>query len=334
MGVYLSKESNGRNERNHNSREPKPKLIAHTRRTRLRVIRTRRARRLATSTVRLRRRHPAARRGRSARRGREASKHSRARSRAAVRASRGPSDVSDLPNRAERLRGLGVGHHLSVRGVSTWEILRIALALLEDTVLGVRGAVEVDTDTVKDVFAVVTVVGVAPVAKLEAEAVATDEVVPLNNLNGGTSERVRVHDTSHGVTTAISTMRVHLSSPVISENVDLGLVNEANDLDIVGRLCELESSQRASGEETSAMARLGAPGDHDTLDIADLTTHIGRTPEAEVIESIEVRSLAERVLVLRRRVTDIVAMLRTTGKVVSVDLVWNSIRIRKRSLLR
>lgn len=196
-------------------------------------------------------------------------------------------------------RGLGVGDNLPVGRVRSGVILVLALACLEDAVSCVAGAVEVDADAVEDVLAEVVVIGATGVAELHAEAVATDEVVPFNGLDWGAGKIIREHDASHGVSAEISTVGVHLTSPVVLEDVDLGLVDETDDLNIVGGLHELDTGQGTRGDQTGTMARLRAVGDHDTLDITDLTAHVRGTPKAEVVKAIQPRSLAERVLVLR-----------------------------------
>jgi len=149
------------------------------------------------------------------------------------------------------------------------------------------------------VFTEVVVVGTAGVAEFHAEAVATNEVVPFDSLDWRAGEVIREHDASHWVTTEIGTVGVHLTSKVVLEHVDLGLVDEANDLDVVGGLHELDARQGTRGDQTGTMARLRAISDHDPFDITDFLAHIGGTPEAEVIEAVQPSGLAERVLVLR-----------------------------------
>ena len=77
-------------------------------------------------------------------------------------------------------------------------------------------------------------------------------------------------------------MGVHLSSPVTTENVDEGLVDVADSLDVVGSHHPLNTLEGVGGDETGAVAGLRAPGDHDTLDITNFTTVLRGTPQAEV----------------------------------------------------
>ena len=83
--------------------------------------------------------------------------------------------VRDGGDGAERFSGLSVGHDLAILGVSSGEILVLALAGLEGAVLSVAGGVVVAADTVVDVLAEVGGVRAVGVAGLEAELVSTDE---------------------------------------------------------------------------------------------------------------------------------------------------------------
>jgi hypothetical protein len=75
---------------------------------------------------------------------------------------------------------------------------------------------------------------------------------------------------------------VHLSSPVTLEDVDLGLVDVADGLDVGWGADPLDTGQSAFRNETGAAARLGAVCNHDTLDITHFATVIRGTPQAEV----------------------------------------------------
>ena len=77
-------------------------------------------------------------------------------------------------------------------------------------------------------------------------------------------------------------MGVHLSSPVTAENVDEGLVDVADSLDVVGSLHPLNTLEGAGGDETGTVPGLRAPGYHDTLNITNFTAVLRGTPQAEV----------------------------------------------------
>ena len=80
----------------------------------------------------------------------------------------------------------------------------------------------------------------------------------------------------------VSTMGVELSSVIVGLEVDLGLVNEADDHDVVGGGDVLDTEEGAVGDDTSAMALLGAPGDLVCLGLADGIVVLGGRPQAEV----------------------------------------------------
>ena len=80
----------------------------------------------------------------------------------------------------------------------------------------------------------------------------------------------------------VSAVGVHFAAEVALEDVDLGLVDESDDLDVVGRLHELHASERTLGDETRPMAGLCAPGDHRPLDVANFATVFRRGPETEI----------------------------------------------------
>jgi hypothetical protein len=71
---------------------------------------------------------------------------------------------------------------LAVGGICAWEILVLTLARNEDLVLGGVGGIVGATNTIVDVFAEVSGVGLGGVTKLEAEGVGAKEVVPFDSL--------------------------------------------------------------------------------------------------------------------------------------------------------
>jgi len=77
-------------------------------------------------------------------------------------------------------------------------------------------------------------------------------------------------------------VRVHLSTKVPVGHVYLSLVDETNNLDIVGSFKELETSQGALGDEAGTVARLGAPGNHLAFDVSDSLAGLRRGPQAEI----------------------------------------------------
>ena len=190
-------------------------------------------------------------------------------------------------NDTQRLGGLSVGLDLTVAiGVDTGEVLVVTLARLEGTILGVVGGVVGASDTVVDVLAEVSRIGASRIASLETESVTAHEVVPLDDLLvvvlvvtgpcGG------VEETTEGVTAEVGTVGVELSSEVIRTEVDEPLVDETDDLNVVGGPHELNTLQGTSGDETSSMTGLGTPGNFLVLRFADCGGTGWGCPEAEV----------------------------------------------------
>jgi hypothetical protein len=60
----------------------------------------------------------------------------------------------------------------------------------------------------------------------------------------------------------IGAVGVHLSAIVLGIDVDLGLVDEADDLNVCSGFHELYALKSAGGDETGASSGFGAPSDH------------------------------------------------------------------------
>jgi hypothetical protein len=86
----------------------------------------------------------------------------------------------------ERLGRLSVRLNFAILSVDTGEVLVVALAVLKDAINSVVGDVVVASDTIEDVFAIVSSVGFGLIASLEAELVTTDEAKRqrVNNVHG------------------------------------------------------------------------------------------------------------------------------------------------------
>ena len=93
---------------------------------------------------------------------------------------------------------------------------------------------------------------------------------------------VREDETTEGVSSEISTMRVHLPSRVIRLEVGLCLVDETDDLDIVWGLHELNAPESTTGDKTGAMTRLGTPCDSLVLGFTDGGGTIRWGPNTEI----------------------------------------------------
>lgn len=213
--------------------------------------------------------------------------------------------------------------------MSNWSHV-ISFAVFKGTVLGGVGGIERATNTIVDVFAKGSSIGLGVITGLGTEEVTTEEVGPVPALLERTvvaavgRESVAVDETTDGVTTAVLPSGIELSTKVTVSNVQLGLVDEPNDLNVARTLDDLNTLQGTFRNKTGAAAFLGAPGNFFALAVTNGSVGVRRSEDAEVVNVVHKASLAHGVLVLSRRVTDVVARLRTTVSSVLVDLVRNS----------
>ena len=138
---------------------------------------------------------------------------------------------------------------------------------------------------------------------MRTESEQNSVLVPLDDLRKFglvRSKGVRVDQASNGIALLISTVRVHLTTIVVgsysNKNQDQGelsnecqhtkvnqsLVDVANNLDVVGSLHKLDTSEGTGRNHSSAMTGLATPGDGSGLGIGDDGVDVGTTPEAEV----------------------------------------------------
>ena len=111
--------------------------------------------------------------------------------------------------------------------------------------------------------------------------------MPLNDLSVGVVvtiavERVRVEQTTHGVSSEISTVRVEFTPIVFGLDVDQALVNESDDLDVVRGLRVLNTLKGTRGDNAGTMAGLGAPCHLFPLGVSDEGVFLRGSPQAEV----------------------------------------------------
>lgn len=246
-------------------------------------------------------------------------------------AARGGGDTSSVWHRAdgaERLWWLRVGGDLTVgTGVDTWEVLVVTEAAQEGAIDIGGGGIVSATDTIEDVLAVVGSVSTSGVAGLQAELSTTHKRVPFDGLLvlstiWSSTPRGGEEETTEGVTTLIGTVGIEFSSRIISSDIDILLGDPSSDLDVVGGLDELDTGQRAGGDDTSTIAGLCAPSDVFTLGVTNGAVWVWWTPEAEVVNSVDDTSLAHGGRALGGAVADVVSDLGTTITIVSVGLLW------------
>jgi hypothetical protein len=201
--------------------------------------------------------------------------------------------------------------------------LVVTITRSEGTVLGIVGSVVGTTNSIEDVLAEICSMCASRVTSLETESMATHEVMPFNDLLevvGVTAESIGIEETTERVTTEISTMRVEFTSCVRILQVNLGLINEADNLNVVGSPHELNALEGASREDTGAVTGLGAPGNLKLLGFSNGSQSSRRSPKTEVLDGVQVGCLAEGVRALSGSITTIVTVLRTTNTDISVGV--------------
>jgi len=244
----------------------------------------------------------------------------------AVGRCRDPGLVWHGADGAEGFSGLCLGLDNAGRvGIDTREILVISVTRSELSGLRLVRSVVGAADTIVNVLAEVCCVCSCGVASLQAELTATHEVMPFNDLFEGVvialAESGRVEQAAERVSTEVGSVRVKFASGIISGQVDLGLVNETNDLDVIRSPHELNTQESTRGNNTGTISGLGTPRHLELFGVTDSRWSTGRRPQTEVIDGIQVRSLAHGLLVLGSRVTFIVTGLRTTDTKVGISLI-------------
>lgn len=139
--------------------------------------------------------------------------------------------------------------------------------------MGVVGGVICAPDSVVDVLAEAGGVGAVGLASFLAECVTTHEVVPFDHLFVAAvisiAPSIGVEKTAEGVSSEISTVRIEFTSEIIGSQVDLGLVNETDDLDIVRCFHELNTLESSRWDDSGTMSRLGAPGNFELFGVTN-----------------------------------------------------------------
>jgi len=199
----------------------------------------------------------------------------------ALRYSRCPSQRRD---RTKALRGLSVsvGSTAGI-GVDSREILIIAEARFESVVLSIVGDVVGTADTVVDVLAEVGGIGVGRIANLETECVGAHEVVPFDDLGEGIqigvgAESIGENNATQRVSSQIGAVWVHLTTKVARVEVNLGLVDETDNLEVGGGFDELNALESVGGDEAGPPTGFGTPSNHFSFLISDEFIWIGRSP--------------------------------------------------------
>jgi hypothetical protein len=225
---------------------------------------------------------------------------------------------------------LGIRDDLAIAGIDTRIILVISKARFENTFLGIVGGIVGTTNAVIYVFTKVRSVGTGGVACFKAELAATHEVVPFDDLLVRVvilTPSSRINKTTQRVSSHVSAMRIQFSSSIVRYQIDESLVNEPNDLDVIGSSHKLNALEGTRGNGARPPARLGAPCYFLAFGVGDERIWCGRSPKAEIIKRIQERRLAERRRALSRRIAKIVSILRATKEIIGVGLVRNASRV-------
>lgn len=133
------------------------------------------------------------------------------------------------------------------------------------------------------------------VTNSEAVLGGTDEGRPLVLLN-----TVRVNETTDGVTVAIRTMRIQFTSLIAGCDVHRGEVSCTGDLRIVRCDEVVGAVNGAVGNRTRAVTGSGAPRYFNALRVTDRLSGSRRSPETEVVDIVDIGSLASRGLTVGR----------------------------------
>ena len=96
------------------------------------------------------------------------------------------------------------------------------------------------------------------------------------------SKRVAEHESADGIAVTVCAVRVELTSLIAPRDVHASKVTNTRHLNIVWRLHEMHTVQRAVRDCARSSARLGAPCDLFAFGVAN-SAQRGRSPEAEVV---------------------------------------------------
>jgi hypothetical protein len=123
--------------------------------------------------------------------------------------------------------------------------------------------------------------------------------VPLDSLNvviGFTStgwETVGENQRAQWIATTISTMGVKLSSTIVGGPAEASLINQADDFQVGRGPQELNGSDHAAGNLSSAMgSAIGAVGNGGRLEVTNKTICCRRSPKTEIRDRIDNSGLA------------------------------------------
>jgi len=224
--------------------------------------------------------------------------------------------------------GLRPGEGRSVLDIETRFHLQATLTLGEfGALVGMRGHVVCASNKVVDVLAIVG----APdrvVANFHAEETSANERAPILALSDDAScagKIVGEDQATKWVAEEISAVGVEFASVIRGVHANTLLIESSGELDVGRCLHELNALEGAGRHDTGSVTWLAAVSDYFTLDVANLRTGDGGTPETKVINAVDEGSLAKRIGTFGRAVANVVPSLRSTTtrcRWEGIDLVW------------
>jgi len=160
----------------------------------------------------------------------------------------------------------GVDTLIPGRGsVNTHWLSGFAVTRFETGVV-VGGHVPIAAHDIVDMLAVD--ISICALAASDAKFSGRHEVSPLVNLTTR-AEDVRVDQSTNGVTVSIGTVVIHLSTIITSYDVDLGEVALTGNLNVVGSLDEVDTSEGSRRHDARSVTRLGAIRDSNTFRVSN-----------------------------------------------------------------
>lgn len=168
---------------------------------------------------------------------------------------------------------------------------------------------------------------IRPICRTEAELISAHKVVPFFDLGPfsfATRDIVGIDETAFRVPSPVSVVWVELSTCITTLDIETGEVANAGNLEEVGCFEELNTLNRAVGDQTSSIAGFETVGDDGFFVGSDDRVRAEGSPETKVVDIVDEDILSEG---LRGRVTPFFALVGTGltvfpfgGEVVDVEV--------------
>lgn len=169
---------------------------------------------------------------------------------------------------------------------------------------------------------------IRPICRTEAELIIAHKVVPFFDLGPfsfATRDIVGIDETAFRVPSPVSVVWVEPSTCITTLDVETGEVANVGDLEEVGCFDELNTLNRAVGDQTSSIAGFKTVGDDGFfVGSSDDRVRADGSPETKVVDIVDEDVLSEG---LRGRVTPFFALVATRltvfpfgGEIVNVEV--------------